>query len=62
MAEATGLGRSTYWRLESGGYVNPPLRYLVNCAIVLDVDLAELIEPSWLEWLGQPYTSATAPP
>jgi hypothetical protein len=40
--EAAGLSRSTYWRPETGEYENSPLRYLVNCAIVFDVELGEL--------------------
>ncbi|HWN21921.1 MAG TPA: hypothetical protein VNP93_08095 [Gaiellaceae bacterium] len=27
-----------------------PLRYLVNCAIALGVDLDEVIEEEWHEW------------
>jgi transcriptional regulator with XRE-family HTH domain len=62
LSVATGLTRSTYWRLETGGYPNPPLRYLINCAIVLEVGLYDLLEPEWLHWLGRPHTQAPAPP
>jgi transcriptional regulator with XRE-family HTH domain len=51
MAEATGLSQQTYWRLERGRMSNPPLRYLVNCSIVLQLPLEELLEPVWLKWL-----------
>lgn len=61
MARLTGLTRSTYWRLEKARYVNPPLRYVNNCAIVLGVDLSDVVEPVWLEWLGPPHTAAGAP-
>jgi hypothetical protein len=36
-------------RLEYG-MRNPPLRYLVNCAIALGVELTDVIEDEWLEW------------
>ena len=51
MAEATGLSEATYSRLERGQFTNPPLRYLVNCSIVLQLPLEELLEPVWLKWL-----------
>lgn len=52
LARAVGLSRDTLSRLERGEIANPPLRYLSNCAIVLDVDLEELIEDVWREqWL-----------
>jgi transcriptional regulator with XRE-family HTH domain len=51
LAAAIGLSLTTYRELETGAMVNPPLRYLTNAAIALDVELAELIEPEWLEWM-----------
>ena len=51
MAERTGLSASDYWRLEhnkSPHAVN--LRALANCALVLGVELNELIEDEWREW------------
>jgi len=50
VAPAVGLSLSTYRRLENGQLENPPLRYLVNCAIVLKVSLTSLIEDEWCEW------------
>ena len=50
MAGAVGLALATYRRLETGENTNPPLRYLVNCALVLRVELSSLIEDEWLEW------------
>ena len=47
LAKATGISIATLRRLERGRMANPPLRYLSNCAIVLDVELEELIEDSW---------------
>lgn len=50
MSERTGIPLRTYRRLESGELANPPLRYLVNCAIVLNVPLADVCEDDWLRW------------
>jgi hypothetical protein len=50
MALATGPSVATYQRLERGEMSNPPLRYLVNCAIVRKVELDEVIEDEWREW------------
>lgn len=50
VAPAVGLSLSTYRRLENGQLDNPPIRYLVNCAIVLDVSLTSLIEDDWCDW------------
>jgi DNA-binding Xre family transcriptional regulator len=50
LAQATGLNQRTLQRLEFGEMDNPPLRYLVNCAIALDVELEEILEEEWLEW------------
>lgn len=51
MADRTGLSGSDYWRLEhnqSRHDVN--LRALVNCALVLGVELDEVIEDTWRDW------------
>jgi len=58
MWQATGISRTSYIRLEHGGYRNPPLRSLSNCAIVLGCQLEDLIEAKWREWLD---FSADAP-
>jgi transcriptional regulator with XRE-family HTH domain len=51
-AEAIGLSIATYQRLEEGRMDNPPIRYLVNAAIALDVRLDDVCEPEWLRWSG----------
>lgn len=51
LAEKTGLSLRTLQRLEAGEINNPPLRYLTNCAIALEVDLDEVIEDEWRQWL-----------
>lgn len=50
MSRKTGIGLRTYRRLENGEIANPPLRYLVNCALSLDVALIEICEPGWVQW------------
>lgn len=50
MARRIGVSIATYQRLEEDRMPNPPLRYLVNAAIVLNVPLAALVEPKWLAW------------
>jgi transcriptional regulator with XRE-family HTH domain len=60
MVRATGLSRATYLRLEQGKFDNPPLRYLLNCAVVLEVPVMRLTQPEWRRWL--PSEVAPAPP
>lgn len=63
LAEATGISRSTYWRLERGRIPNPPLRYLTNCALVLRVPVEDLIEEEWrATWLQLAPEAPTEPP
>ncbi len=62
MAHAIGVSIATYRRLERGQLENPPLRYLVNAAIVLRVPLEDVIEPAWREWLALDPVSAPDPP
>jgi len=50
-AERIGIGFATYRRLERGQIENPPLRYLVNATIVFGVELDEVIEDRWREWM-----------
>lgn len=52
LAEATGISIATLRRLERGAMANPPLRYLANCAIVLGVEVEDLIEDAWRQWLA----------
>ena len=54
MAERTGIPLRTYQRLEAGKIPNPPIRYLVNCAMVLEVELEAVCEPEWLRWTEFP--------
>jgi transcriptional regulator with XRE-family HTH domain len=50
MAKATGISYSTYWRLERGRYKNPPIAYLVNCALALGCELDDILEDDQKEW------------
>ncbi len=64
MAQATGLSVRTYRRLEAGQIDNPPIRYLTNVALALDVPLAEVLEDEWAAWTsfgGGTPTEAPAP-
>jgi len=54
VAEAAGLSVSTYRRLEVGEVANPPIRYLVNLAVVFDCTLAEVVEDKYARWLATP--------
>lgn len=54
MSVRTGIRLRTYQRLEAGKIPNPPIRYLVNCAIVLGVELEAVCEPEWLRWTDLP--------
>jgi transcriptional regulator with XRE-family HTH domain len=51
LAHEVGMSVPTYRKLERKKMRNPPLRYLINCAIVLDCDWNDLIEPEWEEWI-----------
>lgn len=62
LARATGISLSTLARLERGQVVNPPLRYLGNIAIALDVPLNDVIEEAWHEWLPIAGGAASPPP
>jgi len=50
MSEKTGIPLRTYRRLENGELDNPPITYLVNCAIVLNQPLEAVCERAWLSW------------
>lgn len=50
LARTTGLSLATVRRLERGQLTNPPIRFLTNVAIALDVPLEDVIEPEWVQW------------
>lgn len=52
MAELTGIPLTTYQRLDGKGndLDNPPIRYLINCALVLQVEIDEVSPVVLEEW------------
>ncbi len=52
LADAIGISVPTYRRLErgQGEKQNPGIRYLVNAALALGVELSLLLEEDWKEW------------
>jgi transcriptional regulator with XRE-family HTH domain len=62
LAKTVGISVPTYRRLERGQTNNPKLRHLVNCAIALGVDLDDVLEDEWFEWLPLDKSSAAVPP
>ena len=61
MAKAIGISYSSYWRLERGRYKNPPVGYLVNCALALGCELEDILDDEQKRW--QVFdTRAAAPP
>jgi transcriptional regulator with XRE-family HTH domain len=62
MVRLTGISRGTYLRLERGVHPNPRIGMLANCAIVLGVELEELIEPQWRRWVKPYRTWPDEPP
>jgi transcriptional regulator with XRE-family HTH domain len=63
VAEQTGIPVRQLRRLEKGEIERPPLAYLVNLAMVLDVENPlDLAEDSWVEWQVLDARAATPPP
>ena len=60
LARAVGISLSSLRRLERGEVVNAPLWWYVNCAIALNVDLIEVLDPELLRW--HPTENTPAPP
>ena len=50
MSEATGIPLATYQRLEIAKRKTLNYEYMVRCAIVLGVDVDELIEDKYKRW------------
>ena len=50
LAELTGISIRNIQRLDWGQMDNPPLRYLVNIATVLEVDVFDICEDDWFKW------------
>jgi transcriptional regulator with XRE-family HTH domain len=54
LARVAGIPLTTYRRLERGQMDNPPIQYLTNLALSLDVNLLDVCEDKWLEWTQFP--------
>jgi len=53
LASVTGISERTLQRLEAGQVTNPPIRYLVSCAMALGLDDWHLLlEDEWVQPLG----------
>jgi transcriptional regulator with XRE-family HTH domain len=50
LADAIGISLPTYRRLERARNENPGIRYLVNAALALGVEVETLLEADWHEW------------
>ena len=50
MAGGTGIGIRTYQRPENDELPTVHLWYLVNCAVLLDCRIEELMEDEWLRF------------
>lgn len=61
MVRDTGIPISTYQRIEAGDYDRVPYQQLRNCAIVLEVDVEELIDERFKRWTVF-HPSAKKPP
>jgi len=61
MVELTGISRASYVKLEQGRHPNPPLRWLTNCALVLDCRLEDLVDDEQREWFVLDERAPAAP-
>lgn len=64
LAADCGLSLSSYGRLERGRFEigKIPLPWLANLAIALDVELLDILEPSWREWCQLGPDAPSGPP
>ena len=62
LAERTGVSIAHYRRLERDELRDPGIRTLSNLAIALGVQLEDLIEDHWREWMVFDATGAPRPP
>jgi transcriptional regulator with XRE-family HTH domain len=62
LSELSGLSMRTVQRLDAGELQNPPIRYLVNIALVLDTPVLDICEDEWLKWTVLDASAAKPPP
>ena len=53
LAREIGISTTSLARLERNAVMNPPIGWLANAAIVLGVELEDLIEPWMRDWHGR---------
>jgi transcriptional regulator with XRE-family HTH domain len=54
LAEASGVGLRAIQEIERGDIRNPRIRYLINIAMALGLDLDDVCEEEWLSWTTFP--------
>ena len=62
LSDRSGISLRTIQRLERGEVENPPIRYLVNLAMVLDCQVTDICEDEWLEWTALDGSAPKPPP
>jgi transcriptional regulator with XRE-family HTH domain len=62
ISELTGIPLRTIQRLERGNIDNPPIRYLVNLAEVLECRLIDVCEDDWIKWTVFNVSASEPPP
>jgi len=62
LARLTGIGLSQLQDLERGNRWNPGIRWLTNCALVLECSIEEICEDEWLSWTVFDAAEAATPP
>jgi transcriptional regulator with XRE-family HTH domain len=62
MARYVGISLETYRRLERGTMAAPPISYLANCALVIEVELEDLVDDAWRRWRVFDRVDAPKPP
>jgi transcriptional regulator with XRE-family HTH domain len=54
LAEASGVGLRALQEIERGEIDNPRIRYLINIAMALGLELQDVCEEEWLAWTEFP--------
>jgi transcriptional regulator with XRE-family HTH domain len=62
LSELTGISMRSIQRLDWGELENPPIGYLVNIAVVLDIPVLDICEDEWLDWTVFDASAPEPPP
>lgn len=54
LAQGSGVGLRALQEIERGDIRNPRVRYLINLAMTLGLDLEDICEDEWLSWTTFP--------